>query len=326
MRVLITGANGFVGATLAEALLREGHAVRALVREGSGLGRLPSSAPGLELIRGDVTQPDSLAPALKQIDVVFHLAGVRRGTRRDDFMAVNAEGTRHVCRAMQRAGTRRLVLCGSLAASGPSSPQRPRVEEDPFAPIEWYGESKAEAERIAFAHRDAFEVAVARPARIIGPGDRENLTFAKLVSRGVLLSLTRGPRPLSLVDVRDVVDALRLLAHHPSAVGEPFFIAHPQTHTLESVQARMADALGLRARTVRLSPAALSAIAAAADALSTLTGRRLPLNRKLARQLLAPAWTCSTAKAERLLGFRAAHAVDDSIAQSARWYREAGWL
>ena len=63
-----------------------------------------------------------------------------------------------------------------------------------------------------------------------------------------------------------------------------------------------------------------------ADGVTQVTGRRLPLNRKFARQLLAPAWTCSSAKAERVLGFRATRDVADSIRRSAHWYKEQGWL
>ncbi len=82
----------------------------------------------------------------------------------------------------------------------------------------------------------------------------------------------------------------------------------------------------MRPRTVRLSPTVLKGLAAAADVITQATGRKLPLNRKLARQLLAPAWTCSGAKAERLLGFRPRREVVDSIRRSARWYQEQGWL
>ena len=85
--------------------------------------------------------------------MVFHLAGLRRAPERSAFFRVNAEGTRTVCDAMLRVGARRMVLAGSLAAVGPSRPDRPHVETDPFAPEEWYGESKAEAERIASRNR-----------------------------------------------------------------------------------------------------------------------------------------------------------------------------
>jgi dihydroflavonol-4-reductase len=322
MHALVTGASGFLGGALVQRLAAEGHRVRGLVRE------MPLSPSGnaVEWVKGDVTVPNSLGPALSGMEVVFHLAGIRRAPVRSTFFHVNAEGTRNVCDASWRSGARRLVLAGSLAAVGPSRPDRPHVESDPFAPEEWYGESKAEAERIALQTRGQLEVTVVRPPRILGPADRENLVFFKLIRRGIRLAIGGGPRPLSVVDVDDVVDFLMLLATRPEAVGEAFFCPGPGSTTLEEIQDQGALALGVHPRTLHLSPAVLRALAAAADLVSRVTGRHLPLNRKLARQLLAPAWTCSGEKAAVRLGWHPKVGVQRSIARSAAWYQAEGWL
>ncbi|HYI02689.1 NAD-dependent epimerase/dehydratase family protein [Hyalangium sp.] len=325
MNTLITGANGFLGTWLARALTARGDTVACLLRpssDTSGLAGLSYSR-----VEGDVTDPASLERAVVGREVVFHLAGIRRAATRDEFMRVNAEGTRNVCEALLGAGGKaRLVLCGSLAASGPSSPGHPHVEEDPFHPAEWYGESKAEAERITLSYADRLPVTVIRPPRILGPGDHENLTFFKLMKRGIRLEIGGGPRPLTLVDVEDVVDLLLVLAERQEALGQAFFLGGTKDLTLEDLQDIGAQELSVHPRTIRLSPWMLKGLAAAADVITQATGRKLPLNRKLARQLLAPAWTCSGAKAERLLGFRPRRDLADSIRRSARWYREQGWL
>jgi len=322
MQALITGANGFLGSALARRLVADGHPVRALLRPGADATALTGIA--VERVVGDVTDPASLPPAVAGADVVFHLAGLRRAPERTAFFRVNAEGTRAVCDAMLRSGAGRLVLAGSLAAVGPSDAGRPHVETDPFAPREWYGESKAEAERIALA--SGLEVSVARPPRILGPGDRENLVFFRLVRRGIRLTIGGGPRPLSAVDVDDVVDLLVLQSTRSEAVGEAFFAPGPGDTTLEEIQDLAASALGLHPRTVPLAPAVLRALAAGADAVSQVTGRHLPLNRKLAAQLLAPAWTCSGEKARSRLGWVPRIGVAASIARSAAWYQAQGWL
>jgi nucleoside-diphosphate-sugar epimerase len=325
MNVLITGANGFLGTWLARALAARGDTVACLLRPSSDASGL--AGVSYTRVEGDVTDPASLERAVAERDVVFHLAGIRRAATRDEFLRINADGTRNVCEALLRTGTQaRLVLCGSLAASGPSSLSRPHEEEDPFHPTEWYGESKAEAERITLSYADRLPVTVARPPRILGPGDHENLTFFKLMKRGIRLEIGGGPRPLTLVDVEDVVDLLLLLAERPEAVGQAFFVAGPENLSLEQLQDIGARELNVHPRTVRLSPWVLKGLAAAADVVTQATGRKLPLNRKLARQLLAPAWTCSGAKAERLLGFRPRRDLEDSIRRSARWYQEHGWL
>lgn len=324
MKALVTGGNGFVGSCLARRLASSGNTVRCLVRTTSDLSSLEGA--GVELVEGDVSYPPSLHKAVAGVDVVFHLAAIRRAPTRDGFMRVNADGTRVLCEAMAATpGPKaRLVFCGSLAASGPS---REAIAEDrPLAPTEWYGESKAEAERIVLSFSDRLPVTIARPARILGPGDRENLFFFRIVKKGFLLKVSGGPRPLSVVDVEEVVDALLLQATNPRAVGQAFFVAGRETTTLEGLQTDAAHALGIEPRTLTIPKPVLLGLARVADVASRVTHRHFPLNQKLARQLLAPGWNCSTRKAEELLGFAPKARVADSMRRSAQWYCDNGWL
>jgi nucleoside-diphosphate-sugar epimerase len=324
MKALVTGAGGFLGGWLVRALLDRGHSVRALVRPGSPLDAL--TALGVEERRGDVTDPASLPAAVEGCELVFHLAGVRRGTRREDFLSVNAEGTRHLLDACldHAPGLRRFVLAGSLTASGPSASGR--REEDPLAPVEWYGESKAEAERITLSYGDRLPVTVARPPRITGPGDRDSLFFYRLARTGLTVGVSGAPRPLSFVDVEDCARGMVLLSERIEAVGEAFFLAHPARTDLEGLQQEAARALGVRTRTVRIPETLLRAAGSGADVAARLLGRRMAFNRKLIEQVVAPGWTCETGKARRLLGFEAATGLAESVGRSARWYEEQGWL
>ena len=324
MRALVTGANGFLGTWLVRRLLSSGHAVRALVRPGSAPGAL--SGLGAEEARGDVTDPGSLPSAVRGCDVVFHLAGIRRAPRREDFHRVNAEGTRLLLEACaaHAPGLSRFVLCGSLAAVGPSA--APRREDEPFAPREWYGESKAEAERLTLSFAGRIPVTIARPPRITGPGDKENLLFFRIAAKGVHLAFGRQDRPLSWVDVEDCARGMALLAERPEAVGQAFFIASADLTSIGGLQREVARALGVTTRTVNVPPAVLRGIGSLADVASKLLDRHLPINRKLAEQVLAPGWVCDPGKARRVLGFEAKVGVAESIDRSAAWYREAGWI
>jgi dihydroflavonol-4-reductase len=322
VRALITGANGFLGSALARKLAARGDEVRALLRHGARAALLDGSR--YEAVEGDVTAPESLVRAVAGVDVVYHLAGIRRAVERSAFFRVNADGTRHVCEAMVRAGGRaRLVLASSLAAVGPS---RDFPAEDALAaPQDWYGESKAEAERIAASYGQRLAIAIARPSRIMGPGDKENLIIFKIVQAGLAISIGGGPRPISVIDVDEVADAFLALGSGGSALGHAFFISH-ETTTMEGVQEAVARALGRRTRTLRIPVWAFASASRGADLLSQALGRPLPLNRKLAQQLLSPGWTCSTRKAEERLGFKPRVPMVESIDRAARWYREKGWI
>jgi nucleoside-diphosphate-sugar epimerase len=321
MLALVTGAGGFLGQALVRALSARRGRVRALVRRPEPALELP----GVETISGDVTDPACLARAVEGVQVVFHLAGVRRATERDEFFRLNVGSTRLLLDAcVERApGLRRFVLAGSRAASPPS--MTGCREEEPPRPAEAYGESKAEAERVAFQYLDRLPVTVARPPRIMGPGDRENLLFFKIARRGWALRFG-ADAPLSWIDVDDCARGLLLLAERPEAVGQPFFLASDERTSVEGLFLAAAAALGVAPRRLAIPGPVLSAAAAAADLATRATGRRLPLNAKLARQLLAPGWVCDTAKARSRLGFEAPTSLAASIGRAADWYRAAGWL
>jgi nucleoside-diphosphate-sugar epimerase len=320
MRSLVTGAAGFLGKSLVRALVARGDRVRALVRREADAVAL--AALGAEPLQGDVTDPAALPGAVAGAEVVFHLAGVRRATDPDEFLRVNAGSTRLLLEACLAAapGLSRFVLAGSRAAVGPS---RDAVREDaPLSPVEPYGASKAEAERIARGFADRLPIAIARPPRIIGAGDRENLLFFRIARAGVALDL--GDRPLSWIDVDDCARGLLLLADRPEAAGETFFLAAPGATSARDLMEEAARALGVRARRIPLPAPLLRGAARLADLASDLTGRRLPLNRKLAAQVLAPGWRCDPSKARDRLGFVAETPLATSVARAADWYRRHG--
>jgi nucleoside-diphosphate-sugar epimerase len=320
MRTLVTGAGGFLGQALVRALVARGDAVRALVR------RAPEAvaALGAEPVVGDATDPEVLRRAVAGVEVVHHLAGVRRATAPAEFLRVNAESTRLLLEACLAAapGISRFVLAGSRAAVAPS--REPVREDAPRAPVEPYGASKAEAERIALSYAEILPVAVARPPRIVGPGDRENLLFFRIARAGLVLDL--GDRPLSWIDVDDCARGFLLLAERPEARGEVFFLASPEPTSARGLMEEAARALGVRARRVPVPDALLRGAARLADLVTDLTGRRLPLNRKLAAQVLAPGWRCDPGKAHDRLGFVAGTPLAASVARAAEWYRRSGWL
>lgn len=321
MRVAVTGATGFVGRWLCRRLVERGDEVTALVRPGADVSVLPSEVVRVE---GALDDRAALARALDGAEVVQHLAGIRRASTREDFFEVNAEGTRRVVETLARAERpARLVLTSSIAATGPAREERPLVESDPLRPFEWYGESKAAAE--AIVRGSGLPWSIARPTRILGPGDKENLPFFKLAARGWKLELLGPPRPISMVDVSDVVDGLLLLGEREAALGEAFFLSGAAV-TLGGLQDLGAEALGRRLRRLPVPPALLWGLAAGGDLVGNALGRRFVLNRKLARQLTAPSWDCAIDKARTRLGYAPKVPVADAVRASVRWYRDEGLL
>ena len=335
MRVLITGANGFIGSALTRHMFERGDEVRILLRPGASRGLLDglplaanngdtSAGRIVTVFEGEITRPGTFGAALEGIEAVVHLAGLRRSPTRSELFAVNAEGTRALCEEMvRRAPGTRLVLCSSLTAMGPSRDFPD--ERAALKPADWYGESKAMAEEIALSFVERLHVSIARPSRVVGPGDRENLFFFRLVERGLRLSIGGEARPMSTIDVDDLAEGLSLMAHRDGPSGEIFFLSLDVT-TLEALNEEVARRMARRTLPIHLPERLLKVMAAGADLATRVSGRRLPLNRKLAQQLLAPGWTCSIVKAREALGFDPKISLAESLARSLDWYRDHGWL
>jgi len=317
MRVLVTGASGFIGSHLAERLLGEGHEVVCLVRRPGWL-----EGTELELCFGDLRDPGSLRKAVRGAEVVYHLAGLKRSIRRRDYYRVNFQGTEHLLDALRTEGSlRRLVFVSSLAASGPSLNGRPKREEDSCRPLSDYGRSKLLAEE-AVRHSE-LPFTIVRPPVIYGPRDRDLLGFFRVVQRGWLPLW--GREAVSLCFVEDLVEGLLRVALHPEAVGQTLFMADPQPHTVEEIGHMAASLLGVHLRRLPL-PKAFLLGAGVVGELANRLGYDTPLNFQKAREATAGAWVCDAGRAERLLGLRARVNLRRGLELTLGWYREVGWL
>lgn len=207
MKLLVTGATGFLGSTLVPLLSEAGHEVRALVRSDAAF-------PGVDCARGDVRDPESLRRALRGIEGVFHLAGLVSRDPADGrrMYELHVDGTRNLLAAAERAQVSRVVLASSSGTIGVSRTRRIATEEDDY-PIEAVGRwpyylSKIYEEKLAIeAARRGLPLVILNPSLLLGPGD------ARMSSTGDIYRFLMGRIPvlprggISFVDVRDAAEA-----------------------------------------------------------------------------------------------------------------------
>ena len=324
MIMAVTGASGFIGSHLTAELAARGHRVRAISRRP----RPCSESNLITAARADYEDADALARALTDVDVVFHAAGATRGPTREALRAANERLTRRVLGALSRgANPPRFVYLSSLAAAGPAtSPQSPLNEDDPPTPVEGYGLAKLGAERAVL---EAAHIAstIVRPAAVYGARDRDFLELFRLARRGIALHAANRDHVISIVHVRDAVDAIIRAALEPTAVGRVYFVANDEPAQWGQLFRLGASAAGRQLRVDLELPSVLVDVGARiGDFCARVTGNATLLTTEKVALGKRRYWLCSSARAKRELGFRAATTLEDGFAETYRWYREHRWL
>jgi nucleoside-diphosphate-sugar epimerase len=323
-KALLTGASGFIGSRLRDALLAQGVEVVSIRRKGSPAPKPSAQARTVEASYDDLDGLTKLC-AEEKPDLVFHVAGVTKGVTYEDFRAGNVTPTRNVLRALEKHPPKRFVHFSSLACFGPSSRTRPLRESDTRKPIEFYGESKLEAEQVVEACKDV-PWTIVRPSGVYGPGDVDYFNLFREVAKGRNVFFGNRDRSMSVVYVDDVIDATLLCATHEKSVGKGYFLADGKVITWETFQDAIIAASGRRVRTLNLPEFLVTGAALLGEAATRLDKKPRLFNRQKAIMGAQEAWTCSHEAIASDLGFTAKVGVDEGCKRAFEWYRKEKWL
>ena len=324
--VFLTGANGFVGSHLVRALLERGHRVRALIRPQADRSRVRDLP--VEWITGDLHDRDALRQGCAGVRWVIHAAAKVKAPDLAAYRHANAAGTANLLQAALQSpsGLERFVYLSSMAAGGPATNGHPRMETDPDAPQTPYGVSKREGEILLQEQADRLPFTIIRAPAVYGPGDTEILGFFQAVGWHLKPVFRKPPARISLVHVSDLVEGILLATESPSAAGETFYIAESEQYDMAALEDLIQASLETWAVPVWIPKPLLMSIAAACEWAGKVGGFTPKLNRDKARDFLQAEWTCSVAKAEKLLGFKSRIPFARGARQTVEWYRAKGWL
>jgi nucleoside-diphosphate-sugar epimerase len=326
MRVLVTGANGLVGSALCRKLAARGDRVRGLVRYTSDLSSLVGV--DVELVLGDLNDPASLMRATRDVEIVYHAAAaVSDWGTLAWFRRVNVDGTRHVLDAAIHQGVSRLVYVSSIAVHSFLG-ARDMDETSPQLPTTFpYSQSKREAEALALTYHRMGRIAVVivRPGDVYGPEDRVVLLrIAPLLRRGLVPYIDGGRTLGPFTYVEHLAEGLALAGISEVAPGKAYIITDDTTMTWREYLERLTNALGWP-RPWLSFPSWL--VHPVASTLETLYRRldlpcRPPVTRYMVEHLRNDIHF-SSAKARAELGYAPSVGIDEAIACTAAWLREA---
>lgn len=325
MKVLVTGATGLLGGHLVQELLQRGEQIRALVLPVENAEKL--RAQGVEVVQGDVTVASTLVPAVQDIAIIFHLAGMM-GVDRSlaDYRLVNVSGSENLYRAAQEAGVRRFVHTSSHTVYGLGH-GRFLTEKDALRPDpDPYSITKAEGDRMMrrLMLNSSIETVILRPGTFFGPGDR--LHFGRMAQRmkngkGVIIG--RGDNALPFCYVTDVVQGFLLAAYHEKAPGNVYNISNDRPLTQQEIFNAIADDTGGKrpARHLPYLPVYYGGIVAEKIALITHTR---PLVTRLGAMMFGTDNRHSVEKARSELGYEPRVDIREGIRLAAAWFNEGG--
>lgn len=301
VKLAVTGGTGFIGRRLLKLAIEQGHSVRALTRKP----RRPRD--GIEWVEGSLEEPGSLERLVEGSNAIVHVAGVISAPDAAGYEAGNVAGTLRMLAAATASGTQRFVHVSSLAAREPG--------------LSNYGASKARSEELV--ESCGLEWAIVRPPAVYGPGDRETLELFRMARLGILFLPPRGH--LSLIHVDDLAQLLLALAdpQAPSRLVIEPDDGRPGGWEHKDFGRALGRALGRRPWCVS-TPRRLLRAGAAIDRLMRRDKAKLTPDR--AAYFCHPDWVADPSRAPPSDVWRPKIDSEQGLADTARWYREQGWL
>lgn len=330
MRILVTGASGFIGSFIVEEALDRGMEVWAAVRKSSSLKYL--SDKRIHLITLDFSNKAQLVERFREtvFDYVVHAAGVTKSANKEDFHTVNTLGTRNFVEALIEAGVplRRFVYLSSLSIFGPireSHPYQEIRDTDPPQPNTAYGKSKLEAERFLGSLND-FPYIILRPTGVYGPRERDYFLMAQSIRNHLDFAVGYKPQDITFVYVKDVVQAV-FLSLENGTTGKAYFLSDGKVYNSRDFSDLLRKELGnpwlLR---IKAPLCLLRIVTAVGDVFGRVTHRVTALNNDKYNIMRQRNWRCDIHPAMDELGYAPEYDLEKGVKEAVKWYKDNKWL
>ena len=331
MKILITGASGFIGSFIVEEALRRGFETWAAVRKSSSREWLKDKR--INFIELNLSSKAQLVEQLKgkAFDYVVHAAGVTKCLNKADFRRINTEGTKNLVDALIETGMplTRLVFVSSLSVFGAIREQQPYEEireNDVPQPNTEYGRSKLAAEQYLDSLGTRIPYIILRPTGVYGPKEKDYYIMAKSIKQHSDFAVGYRQQDITFVYVEDVVQAI-FLALEKGENGRKYFLSDGQVYQSATFSKLIHEALG-RPWWIRLTVPewVLRIVTFCGEYTGRMTGKVTALNNDKYNILRQRNWRCDIEPARKELGYEPKVMLDEGVKRTIKWYQEHGWL
>lgn len=331
MKILITGASGFIGSFIVEEALRQGFETWAAVRKSSSREFLQDGR--IRFIELNLSSKSQLVEQLgsEKFDYVVHAAGVTKCLNKADFRRINTEGTKNLVEALLelKMPLKRFVYLSSLSVFGAireQQPYEPIRETDTPQPNTEYGRSKLEAERYLDSVGDRLPYVILRPTGVYGPREKDYFVMAKSIKQHSDFAVGYQQQDITFVYVQDVVQAI-FLALEKGRSGRKYFLSDGQVYQSTTFSNLIHEELG-RPWWIRITAPVwvLRVITFFGEHISRLTGKISVLNNDKYNILRQRNWQCDIQPAVDELGYKPVYNLERGVRETIRWYQDNGWL
>lgn len=330
LKLLVTGASGFIGSFIVEEGLARGYEVWAAVRKSSSREFLTDGR--IHFVELDLLSEERLTEQLRghRFDFVVHAAGLTKSLKDSDFYRVNTLGTQNLTNVIKKLQMplRRFIYLSSLSIFGPIREEQPYTEiteTDTPHPNTDYGRSKLLAEE--YLQREAsFPYVVLRPTGVYGPREKDYFMMAKSIKGHVDFAVGFKRQDITFVYVKDVVQAV-FLAFERGESGRKYFLSDGQVYQSSAFSDLIRKELG-NPWCLRLTAPVwlLRVVTACGDSIGKLTGKISALNNDKYHILRQRNWRCDISPATEELGYQPEYPLERGVRETIAWYKENKWL
>lgn len=324
MKILLTGANGFVGSHIVEELILNNYDVICIVRKKSNLKWIENQP--IQLKYGSLEDKQFLKEVISDVDIVIHCAGIVRALQWNTYNEVNVIGTKKIIESVleNNRNLKKFIFISSQAAMGPSSDEKMRQLNDEENPVSDYGKSKLLAEKEVKKLEGKIPYTIFRPSAVYGPRDKDIFSFFSMVNKHITPK-TVSNHLIQLVFVRDIAKIILKSINTQATNNKIYYLSDGKIYTWKDVADIISRANSIKTITVPIFDFVFKILGNIYELIGNISKKPQVLNKQKTTEMLQTSWTCDNSEVFKDMDFEFEN-LENGSKITYNWYSTNKWF